>query len=88
MPRFSIKDLLLATTLVAIGIGGMCGADAGFLEPAELNMLTWVVCGAVAGAGIGYPFHLWRLGAVLGFVAALIWGMILLSMPNADGYYL
>jgi hypothetical protein len=88
MPRFSIKDLLLGITLVAAGLGGMWCADAGFFGRLELNMLAWVVCGAVAGAGIGYPFRLWRLCAILGLIAAIIWGLILLSMPNAEGYYL
>jgi hypothetical protein len=85
MPRFSIKDLMLAITLVAISLGGMHYADAGLFEPPVWN---WAVCGAVVGAGTMHPFGLRRVGAILGFVAVfIVWG-ILLSMPGPVGFYL
>jgi hypothetical protein len=66
MPRFSIKDLLWSTTLIAAGFGVfVITVRAARGEP---NWILWHGSGALAGAGILFPFrHPW-IGAVFGAV--------------------
>jgi len=71
MPRFSIKDLFLATTLVAIGAG--LNYYFGILGPRPLpfavTLLIWLSVGPIIGAGLGILFKKIKTGAGLGFVA-------------------
>jgi len=74
MPRFSIKDLLLGITLVAVGIAveSMMGRIRLVVDERWSNMI--IFCGGIAiiAAGVFAPFHRKKAGAVVGFVAALL----------------
>ena len=87
MPRFSIKDLLLATTMVAVGIGAALLAQqlaksleypGAALAIAELGL--WVGGSALAGAGVLYPFGRAVVGAAVGLVLSALWvGLLILA---------
>jgi hypothetical protein len=76
-PRFTLRDVVLATTLIAVGVGGATvtirhlqypyGADAFWLIPVLLYSAASV------GAGVFAPFHRKRQGAIVGalFAAAI-----------------
>jgi hypothetical protein len=72
MPRFSLKDLLLATTLIAIGAGAesfIIRSDAfRGSEYSRLGVLMlFGYCGAAClGAGLLLPFKRPLIGIVLG----------------------
>jgi hypothetical protein len=69
MAPFTLRTLLLAVTLITVGMIGVAmtfraewtGHD--FVSP----LFTVCVSSAVIGAGIGAPFRLKTLGALLGF---------------------
>src|SRR3954454_6904918 len=70
MPCFSIKDLLLATLLVAVGFGVLAMFDRwshGASRPTILPALIMMhgACAAI-GAGFFAPFHKKKLGAGIG----------------------
>ena len=81
MPRFTIKDLLLATTLIAIGAGMLAlvlRGNAWLWPRGGLAVITvfslWLGGGGCIGAGLLTPFkHPW-IGAALGL---LIQGLLL-----------
>jgi hypothetical protein len=62
MPRFSIKDLMLATTLVAVGMGLIYVAYQACLHPRFGNYAAFQFSGglfggaALIGAGMLIPF--------------------------------
>jgi len=61
----SIRDLLIATAIVAVGLGGLR------LSALVINYARAVIafCSfAVIGAGLLTPFHKKKLGAILGVV--------------------
>ena len=70
MPRFTPSELLLATTLIAMGVGGLCTVNreplVGYAlwgDPTELGTQFLLFSSAAAiGAGVGVIFHrkLWR----------------------------
>ena len=70
MPRFSIKDLMLAITLVAVGTGLVCFANR-CLDIGDVRYKFWelVVCwwvgGWLAGAGLFIPFKRAWTGVVI-----------------------
>jgi hypothetical protein len=72
MPRYSTKELLLSTTLIACGVGILAFMLKGapYIDPDTttlfLTLSAWCVGGALIGAGLLVPFHRPRLGAVLG----------------------
>jgi hypothetical protein len=76
MPRFSLKDLLIGTALLAGGICSVCGISR---LPTELSlqgyiaaaMLLWVGGGALIGAGLLTPFKRPWLGAALGLLVQI-----------------
>ena len=77
MPKFTIKDLMIATAMVAIGLVTARLARSPNIvvdEPfRSLVPLQLRVAGcAIAGAGVLYPFDRWKLGfAIGGFIAFL-----------------
>jgi hypothetical protein len=77
MPRFTIKRLLAAVALIAVGCG-MLGAIR-YVSAPFISLAIWIAAGAVIGAGILTPFHRMRLGIATGIVAgfAVLAGMLL-----------
>ena len=73
MPKFSIKDLLIATTLIALGLGG-AGVSQSLADPhlaltylmirLPLHLAGWMI----VGCGVLFPFRMSYLGAFLGLV--------------------
>jgi hypothetical protein len=56
LPRFGLKDLLISTALIAIGLAVLRLRFAG--EPLVIGwwLVSWFGGGALVGAGIGVPF--------------------------------
>ncbi len=69
MPTFSVKDILLGTTLVAAGAGGLA-AGGQVLSPGEWGLWILLVCFCfvLMGAGLFAPFKKKWLGALIGFL--------------------
>lgn len=70
MPQFTTKDLLIAFTLIAAGLG-LIGANILYQEtskveqPTPITMFCWLVGPPLIGAGLLAPFkHPW-IGAIL-----------------------
>ena len=78
MPRFTIKDLLITTTIVAIG-GGMIGyattdfTDGTGIRPDGQSVLFMFVGIGLMGAGFGNPFRRRFAGCM---VAVLLWFLL------------
>ena len=77
MPRFSIKDLIVSTTLVAAGFAAALSpfrfnfeVDGRAIWPLLLSL--WFGGCMMVGAGAMYPFKRAWIGALLGFLVALI----------------
>jgi hypothetical protein len=75
MPRFTLRDLFLATTLIA---AGMLGLGLAFYNPIDFNRLILSIgllpgSTMMIGAGIGLIFQRPTVGTVLGFATGLIW---------------
>lgn len=72
MPRFSIKDLMLATTLVAVGLAIDIAILTTKNAPSPRMLLFYAfpfgVGGAMIGAGVFLPFRQTAFGAVIGFL--------------------
>jgi hypothetical protein len=73
MPRFTVKDLLLATTLIAIGAGTLAflfqnGEQIKHSYGAAIFAGLWFGGGAFIGAGTFLPFKRPWTGAVIGVV--------------------
>jgi hypothetical protein len=83
MPRFSIKDLLLAITLVSIGLS-LETLIFRTCAPKYLGTglsFAAIVCGPVfIGAGLIAPFYRIEVGAVIGFVVGALLAMYVLAM--------
>jgi hypothetical protein len=72
MPRFTIKDLLLTTTLIAIGAGMFACIGEYQRAIAEsgnggLLVALWFGGGACIGAGLMAPFKRLGTGALIAF---------------------
>jgi hypothetical protein len=80
MPRFSIKDLLLAMLLVGVGLSTelvILNSVAGPMPmgiPIFVSFLCYLAVfgtgGALIGAGLLAPFHRKAVGLAIGFVFA------------------
>ena len=81
MPRFTIKDLLIATTLIAIGCGMLAVLYQGTIVPPSgpssslsdvVIALIFLICifgsGPFIGAGLFTPFKYPWIGAAVGLV--------------------
>jgi hypothetical protein len=87
MPRFSIKDLLLAITLIAIGLS-VClaivkhgGQDMLLIESPRSAVVAFGIGGIMIGAGVMAPFHKKVAGVQIG----LILGGVLLAILAVMG---
>jgi hypothetical protein len=70
--QFSIRDLLIATGLIAVGIwSGVYLGKIGLDEFDPFTPVFYFSC-MVIGAGIGQLFHKPFLGCLLGFCAATV----------------
>ena len=83
MPRFSIKELLIATTLIAIGAAMISFVPALFpANPGDARRpwLPFCLIGGfvLIGAGLGTPFQRRQAGAVLFYwLVLIIWSLFL-----------
>ena len=69
--RYSTKDLLLGTTLIAVGIGLIAAAYRGAFNGTLLDTGFFLLAGPAIGAGLGAPFEYGKcIGAVIGFLLA------------------
>ncbi len=71
-PQFKLRDLLLGTTLIGVGLGCL-----QWLMTAEETVSVYQVPGIILAipmitAGLAAPFHRVRLGAYVGFIGQLI----------------
>ena len=81
MGRFSLKQLLAATTLLAIGIGAYCALRSPLFEPHSiLSQLLFSLATASIGAGIGALFDRPVVWATIWFIAAFVLGLMLYSI--------
>jgi hypothetical protein len=70
-PRFSLKDVFMATSLISIGLAGIFGVGRYIVSPsnasyAVVRIATFLGSSSFIGAGLMAPFHRKRLGALLG----------------------
>lgn len=66
MPKFSIKDLLKATTLISVGAAMLAYFFHHREQSDALGLLSWFVPTAIIGAGIFTPFgRPWWFGAAV-----------------------
>lgn len=75
MPRFSVRDLLIATSLMAAGLALCLSAtrlDRHSLDSFPIIVPAYFLGSTVFGAGILYPFLPWQIGGTVGFVGGLI----------------
>ena len=77
MPRFTVKDLLIATTFIAMGAGLMVVLvqNRKALMNAEMGgtcVLLWFGGGACIGAGFGTPFKQAQFGAIVALFLQLL----------------
>jgi hypothetical protein len=78
MPRYSTKELLVSTTLIACGLAILAFMLRGapYIDPETstviLTLSAWCVGGALIGAGLFVPFHRPHVGAFLGLVVQLV----------------
>lgn len=82
MPRFTVKDLLIATTLVAIGAGMIsfaCSIEPGTRENGLIPVLMFCFFGGLAliGAGLGTPFHRPWTGAIAFVIVTVILAILI-----------
>jgi hypothetical protein len=78
MPKFTIKDLLIATAMVSLGLGMVIGAhNLNLLRPISNHNIPIIIVlyfggFSTIGTGIFYPFGegTWLLGAFVGFLAS------------------
>jgi hypothetical protein len=68
--RFSLRNLFLASTLIAVGIGGLTLVARGEWDLPQIGLVfgIWYGSSALLGAGLLTPFHKKTIGAVLGFL--------------------
>jgi hypothetical protein len=84
MPRFTVKDLLISTSLIAVSFScfALLSAISHNDSTAVLALLLWFSSGAFLGAGLVTPFRHPLVGGLVGFVlAALIWLFIAITVP-------
>ena len=75
MPRFqfTLRDLFLTTTLIAVGVGGLVWFFKNPSYGMDYVPVAFVSVGII-GAGIGTPFHRKLLGAAIAIAAVIVLG--------------
>jgi hypothetical protein len=74
MPRFTLREVLLSITIIAVGLGLLNAS----VQVNDLARSILALCAfATIGAGLFTPFHKKRLGAVLGLVLPLAFFLIM-----------
>ena len=89
MPRFqfTLRDLFLATTLIAVGVGGVVWSvrkEHGLLDP--LAGITVIASAAMIGAGIGTPFQRKLICAAIAVALLILVGLLgpwMYAVPKA-----
>jgi hypothetical protein len=80
LPRFTLREMFLATTLIGVGIGvatfTIRYANTG--KGGDWPLFILLACSAVIGAGIFTPFHQKWAGAAVGIFVAIAIGLALL----------
>ena len=88
MPRFTLKELLIASTLVCLGAGSMAVGQSHILRyygdgvygelPRQIavDMLLWYGGCAVIGAGVFLPFKRPFIGASVAFIVLLVFYIV------------
>ena len=93
MPRFqfTLRDLFLMTTLIAVGVGGISwiGTHREFLDSGAGPLLGFAIISisiALIGAGAGMPFHAKAAGAYIAILVVVL-AVILLEIisPGVRG---
>lgn len=73
LPQFTISDLLLSMTLIAVGVVAITqSVHFGQSPEPWTDVAIWTCGGAAVGAGIYTPFQHRLLGACVGAVIQLI----------------
>jgi hypothetical protein len=82
MPRFSTKDVLLATSLIAIGcwLFYWLGITGPRPLPFLVILALFLCIGPLIGSGVGAVFHRKKKGAAWGLVAQLVVWFSLLAL--------
>jgi hypothetical protein len=84
-PRFSLKDMFMATSLVSVGLAGIFGVDR-YVVPdtnamyALVRIATFLGSCSLIGAGLMAPFHRKRLGALMGPLAGAFFYVAMVLM--------
>ena len=74
MPRFTLREVLLSITIIAVGLGLLNAS----VQVNDLARSILALCAfATIGAGLFTSFHKKRLGAVLGLVLPLAFFLIM-----------
>ena len=92
IPKFSVKDLLISTTLMAFGFGALWL----LVHPPEwlkeldqagpfLWVLNWMMVGMLIGAGIGRPFKRTGRGVWLGFIFGAVLFLMIIFFVGVPG---
>ena len=76
--QYSLRDLFLMTTLIAVGVAGIVWFIRSFGHGIDdLPRIAVAIASAGSiGAGIGAPFHKKLLGLAIGGVALVILGFL------------
>jgi hypothetical protein len=88
VPRFSVRQLLLAVALLAAGFGLMLagvrsGASAEWEFNPKYGAPLWLSGGALVGAGIMKPWGRPYAGAAVGFQIQIVTMIVVLSILNS-----
>jgi hypothetical protein len=92
MPRFSIRDLLIATALISIGLGLLYTLfttplfrERHFMPMMKYIAPAFIISGfTFMGAGIFAPFRRKLIGGLVGFSIAV--GLILLTYASSPRF--
>jgi hypothetical protein len=84
IPRFSLGDLAISATLIAIGVVSVTYVVRGEHQTAGPAVLlaAWIGGGALIGAGIFHLILRWWVGVVLGVFVQWIIAVINLANSN------
>jgi hypothetical protein len=84
MPRFTVKDVLLAMLLVAIGLTMVVAirVDPPGSRNPDLNLCLFLGGMPCIGAGLAAPFHRKWVGAGIGAILAMILVTVAFSLTS------